>query len=86
MIPADETDPIRRAIHNNGKEVQNISAEHAHLDGIVMTEAGELSAEKNLLTIGLGESNLGLDHDRFGCAADPTQLIRAFDWSQLQET
>jgi len=45
MPAAEQTNQIAWAIHDEGKEVGNVSTEHTHVQGFRLREGGELSAK-----------------------------------------
>jgi hypothetical protein len=63
MALANEADDIARAVDDDGKEVGDVAAEHAHVKRIGLGECREGSPEEDRATIFTPQSNLRIDGD-----------------------
>ncbi len=66
---------IRRTVNDDGKEVQNVAAKHAHVQCIILQTSGVGTAERDRLTIISPQANLGLDINRIRETAHPSKSI-----------
>lgn len=51
MPVADQADDISRPVHNDRKQVGDVTAEHAHVEGRDIGERGELTSKRDAITI-----------------------------------
>jgi hypothetical protein len=76
MLLPEQAEGIAWPIDNQSKQVENVPAEDAHVEGFWVDETGKLASEYRLASIILSEADLRLDNNRFSNSTDPAQLIR----------
>jgi hypothetical protein len=76
MFQADQTDHISRPIDNDRKQVRDVAAEHAHVEGRDLGERHELTAKDDSAGIFTEKHDLGLDTDGRAHTMPPVAATR----------
>ena len=66
MLLPEQADGIALPIDNQRKQVQNVAAEDAHVQGLQACETGKLAAEESLALLIAITANLCCHDDRIG--------------------
>jgi len=77
MSLANHAHDISGAIDDHGKEVHNIAAEHAHVEGLGLSEAGEGSLESDGGSAAKRQTNVRGNGHRGNYAAHAAKLMRS---------
>lgn len=75
MALAHEADDVTGPIYDHREESSNVSAEHAHVQHLGISDGGKLAAKCHLPGLSVGKADRRFDQDRVHHAAQATQAL-----------
>ena len=73
----DQANYVARPIDNHGKEIHDVAAKNAQIEGVGLRECSERTLEGNRGSAAERQPNVRSDSDRQRRAADAAELLRS---------
>ena len=84
MLLTQQADGVCLPVDDQGKRVDDVAAEDAHIEARHIGEGGELAPEYDFATVVLRKAYLRLDDHRIGYAANTRQTVKSLNGNEAK--